>query len=35
MYASIAPKFSEYNDVSYVNNHDEFSAAETRHLGGI
>lgn len=34
MYASTVPKVSEYNDVIYINNHDEFSAADTRHLGG-
>lgn len=32
MYASSVAKVSENNDVIYINNHDEFSAAETRHL---
>lgn len=29
-----APELREYDGI-YINNHDEYSVAETRHLGGI
>lgn len=34
VYASIVPELIEHNDIC-VNNHDDYSIAETRHLGGI